>query len=261
MNHINAEKNWQISNEIDIEKPYLWDTRYKNEGHIWGDKLSPTAKRLIELVKPESKVFEVGYGYGRDLIPLSDIYQMHGIDKSNEGYKKTIRRLRAKAQSIKGVLKGDFNTATNLPRQTVDAVISHRTLHLLTEENDARSFPAQMPKILKPGGILCISARDKRDFNSKEMIEHGNGVVSYKKRPTHLIRAWDEAMFEEYFGEYCDIKSFEQSSEIESQKNPKPSYVTIMTAKLKNHPQPQHQPTHSRAPLGHSNDHPQPQKH
>ena len=47
----------------------LWDRRYQ-AGALWGELASSTAKLLLPKLEAESRVLDVGCGYGRDMVAI-----------------------------------------------------------------------------------------------------------------------------------------------------------------------------------------------
>ncbi len=215
---------------------YLWDRRYKEEGSIWGDKPSETALLLLENIGKECNLVDFGYGYGRDLESLARLgHKVTGYEMSGEGFYQTSQRvgdLVANGDVALGL--GHFYLAP-LEMEYYDAVYSHRTLHLL-DDNIIDSFILKSHEILKSNGIICISARNSRDFNSDQMNEIEPGVAEYKdiNRRGHRIRFWDNDYFIEKFSQYFNILKFVERNEIEAVSNSKQqAHFTIMLARKK----------------------------
>ena len=216
------------------QKPTKWDERYQKEGHPWGDNQSPAATLLMQHLKPPANIFEIGYGYGRDLLALARAgYHVSGIDESAIGKQEAQRQFRAENLKKPTLLKGDFTKAT-LPADTYDGLLSHRTLHLITDRSLVVAFAQGAARILKPGGLAVISARDPRDFNPQQMAWMGDGLAKYTLpgRAGHVISFWDEGRFRDVFGQHFADFEFVQASEIEAIANPgAQSNITIMLTK------------------------------
>lgn len=216
-----------------------WSQRYIKEGHIWGDAPSITAARLADKLGPASKVLEIGFGYGRDLtLMLEEGHRIYGIEKASFGLSEATRQLQPYLDRGRAhLMLGEFISA-EVPQESFDAVYSHRVLHLLGENGLTQAFANRVAGALKPGGLLAVSARDPRDFNPAQMDYLTENLAVYKDRPSHKISFWDKNRFNAIFGRKFEILGFEESSEIESAKNPVPSYITIMYARKKNEPTP-----------------------
>ena len=197
----------------------FWGDRYTQEGFIWGVDPSLTAEFLVKALPASAAVFEIGFGYGRDLMYLGKAgHQVHGIEKSPIALHKAQDHLTNHGIQAGHLMQGDF-TSASLPANTFDAAYSHRTLHLLQEEKDITRFVEQAAHIIKPGGLLFISARDNR------------GELPTRKG--HHVSFWDEERFEKTFGDQFEIIRFVQGNEIESASNPKQTYFTLMIARKK----------------------------
>ncbi len=204
-----------------------WSKIYNTDGHRWGDHPSTTAIYANDHLQKKAKIFEIGYGYGRDLVYLAQQgHSVSGIEKSSIGHQKTTEKLNNRRNSI---LYGDFTKAA-LNENKYDAVISHRVLN----SGDGKNIPdfvEQCSKILKPNGLLCISARDLRDFNDKTMVMHKNGIAEYKDRPGHIINFWDKDRFINAFNKHFSIEQFVETTELESNKSQENTYITRMVAR------------------------------
>lgn len=217
----------------------LWDKRYTEEGHIWGDEPSMTARIVADtLTTSNNNLVEVGFGYGRDVIELvQNGHHVTGIEESLTGFNEAGAQILARNKRSQAILLWGEFTRAGMPTNYYDAMLSHRMLHLLGDNGLVRAFANKAAKILKPDGLLCISARDKRDFDSEQMKERADGRYEYtiEGREGHIINLWDENLFREVFERYFHIERFYQGEEIESQKNAnKNSHFTIMVARKKN---------------------------
>ena len=218
---------------------FVWDTRYKTEGHIWGDEPSMTGKILTGLLPSRSHVMEFGYGYGRDMQEvLLHGHSVYGIEKSDAGHSEAQKILRSFVDTglAQLLLIGDF-TKASLPQDGFDAVYSHRVLHLLGKNGLVRAFNAHASRILKPGGLFVVSARNPEDFDPKQMVWREDGLAEYKpsfkSRKGQVIRFWDEKLFTETFQDNFDIEKFIKGTEKESESNPVDTHFTIMIARKK----------------------------
>ena len=219
---------------------YLWDRRYENEGLIWGDDESPTCRELSESLKPNSNVFEVGFGYGRDLTSLaSQGHSVTGIERSMVAFNMAANAIdEANLEKDTHLIKGHFEKAS-LPEEKFDALLSHRVLHLLGN-GQVKGFVNQASYILKPGGLLVASSRDMRDFNPDKMQWREDGQAEYTspERKGHIIDFWNEDKFRQVFEKKFDIEGFIESDEIESLGTDDRSKFTIMIARKKQPVQP-----------------------
>lgn len=217
----------------------FWSKRYVEEGHIWGDEPSMTAERLAERLNRAATVLDVGCGYGRDIVEfVQQGHTVHGIEKAVVGLSEASESIREYIDRGQAhLILGEFSRSA-LADDSFDAISSHRLLHLLGDNGHVRSFVNTAARVLKPGGLLYVSARDDRDFNPEQMIRRSDGQAEYKDRPGHLISFWNEARFRESFGRKFEILDFEKGTEIESKINPVDSHFTLMKARKRNEPQP-----------------------
>lgn len=195
----------------------FWSNRYKQEREIWLNEPSLTAKFLEQVIPLKAKIFEIGFGYGRDAFYLaSKGFDVQGIEQSIEGYRMAQEQVcSGKYSNPPSLLLGDFLKA-NLHHQAFDAVYSHRVAHLFTQEEQVEQYVRQVASIIKEGGYLLTSARDSRGQKPS--------------RPGHHVNFWNEQRFSDTFGKQFQIQSFLQGQEIESANNPVPTFFTLMIA-------------------------------
>lgn len=210
----------------------FWNGRYNALGPCWGDGGSPTLRVALRHFSRHGRALEIGFGYGRDVVPLAGYgLDVTGLDPSDAGLALAEQRLRAHRLSAH-LMTADFTEAV-LPAAAFDAVLSHRTLHLMTGPGAVERFAGRLAMVTRPGAIVCIGTRDLRDLDHGRMNSHPHGphVYEYADRPGHVISYWDEDRFRDTFAADFDIQSFEQATEPEASDNPVPCYLTIMVAR------------------------------
>lgn len=212
----------------------VWDRKFTQEGRVWGDQPSITAKTLKDVLVSRGHIYEVGFGYGRDLIYLARLgHTVSGIDHSSVGLVEAKKLLTEENIDISGLSQGDFTKASEkLTPEKYDALISHRVLHLLTLETDIEKFVENCAIVLKSGGILVISTRDQRDFKPAKMkwTNSERTVAYYKNNKDHIINFWDEARFRNMFSKYFDVLSLTENEEREFSDRSQRSQITTMVA-------------------------------
>jgi len=143
-----------------------WDSTYKADGLVWGDKpseLAVFAVRYLNEFSPPDKILEivdVGCGYGRDAAFLSASVSCHvlGIDNSREAIALAMKRLG-------GVVGGvrfqccDFRQMTD---SRFDVIFASNLYQLLASE-DRRAFRELVGRALKSGGMLFLSTLSTSD--------------------------------------------------------------------------------------------------
>lgn len=216
----------------------LWDRRYRKEGPLWTWEPSPTVQELTsQNIGSVAQVLEFGFGYGRDLLEIAtNGHVTYGVEQSTVGLGMALDKF--KEIGVKSTLVfGEIQRAP-LQDEYFDALHSHRVLHLLGDNGVVRAFANASARFLKKDGVLCVSARDKRDFDPEQMEERDDGTVAYKEhvpnRAGHIISMWDQARFEATFSRKFNIVSILEEEEMESVSNPdKTSKFTIMVARRK----------------------------
>ena len=177
----------------------IWDRRYQ-AGALWGEFSSATAKLLLSKLETESRVLDVGCGYGRDVITIGgEGHYVTGIDRSLTAINMARKRVLAAGLNMNKVELAKSDSASLSSDEGVfDALLSHRFLHLL-DEASAHSFSNAAAKLVRPGGCLAISARNQNDFCPNQMRFVSDGVAEYRDRPGHRVRFFDQARYRQLF--------------------------------------------------------------
>jgi SAM-dependent methyltransferase len=209
----------------------FWDRRYRAEGAIWGEGPSPTALLAVRHLRPGGHVLEVGFGYGRDLAFLAGRgARVSGVEAAPAGRELAEGRLSRGGLRAERLWTGRFEDS-DLPAASYDLVLCHRMAHLLLAPEAIARFARRVGEVLRPGGLLCLGARDARDRNPAEVFPVADGVYEYSCRPGHRIRYWDEATFREAFAPDFAILELTGAAEPETVARPVPCYLTLMAAR------------------------------
>lgn len=104
---------------------------------------------LKEFLPEKSSVLEIGSGPGKDIVLLSERYNVTGSDYSLE----FLDRLKVKFPNVEFL---HLNAAKLETDKKFDAVYSNKVLHHLTDEELSDSL-SQQHDILNEGGIVCHS--------------------------------------------------------------------------------------------------------
>ena len=114
------------------EQRKFWNERYTKERYIWNNFPSICLKNSLNIFKERNVkiVVDVGCGYGRDVIALlKNGFYAYGVDIAEEGIKL------AKQWALEDGLYSNFIISncleTPFPSSCSDAVIYHRSLHLM----------------------------------------------------------------------------------------------------------------------------------
>lgn len=207
----------------------LWSKRYLVGGHLWGDEASTCGKFLIGNLPPNSKVLDLGCGYGRDSKKLVEHgHNVLALDMSKIAVIDASEQLEEAIEAGQAsVMRANFMTAPIIQR-AFDAVLSHRVIHLEAPEN-VESLVTRMAKTLKSGGHIAISARSPEDFNPEQMVMTAPMTAEYKERPGHKIHFYDEERLRSVLSPKFTEFSFTRGEEIESVGNNKSDGSPVMT--------------------------------
>jgi hypothetical protein len=103
--------------------------------------------------------------------------------------------------------------------------------HLLEDEASVERFAQAVGRVLVPGGLAFIAARNAHGLDRARCIRHAGNVYELKARPGHRVRYWDRDAFTRVFGCALTLVDFEDFSEPESEANPEPCPVTLMVGR------------------------------
>jgi SAM-dependent methyltransferase len=216
---------------VSVEDGSFWDKRYNAEGPIWGWDPSPTALAITPFLTPRARVLDVGFGYGRDVAYyLREGRRASGIDMSTAGRRLALELLNAQGLRPEHLWTERFEEAA-LPPHYFDAVCCHRVVHLMLDQEAINQFAARVAEVLRPGGLLCVTARNSRDCDPAAMLDLGGNVYEYRHRPGHRIRYWDGPTFTAAFGSAFTFLDLSEEVELESRHKPVPCHLTVLVGK------------------------------
>ncbi len=216
----------------------LWERRFASEGNMWGETPSKTAVILNDWLEPRSLVAEFACGYGRDMIYLAgEGHRIMGYEAAASGREAARKHLTANGVIAGAEIRDESYFYPDLEEASVDAVLSHRALHLLNE-GEVDWFAEASRYILKPGGLLCVSARDRRDFDPLQMtaLDGGRGAAEYRRddRQGHRIRFWSADLFHATLGDRFHLLRAYMGQEIEAVSNPAArAHFTVFLAQVR----------------------------
>jgi adenylylsulfate kinase-like enzyme/ubiquinone/menaquinone biosynthesis C-methylase UbiE len=177
--------NWLINE--DFGRREHWKSYYSQTNAP--TEPSGYAKFVIDSNILKSPLLEIGCGNGRDAkYFLEHSYSYTGIDASNEAIslcKSTINDNNAI------FISGNAATALLNLSQVYNSVYMRFCLHAMTDNEERLLFEA-LPKVLLPGGSLCIECRSINDINAKQ----GEYISHAERRKGHYRRFIDPYMLE-----------------------------------------------------------------
>lgn len=193
--------------------PGYWNEVYWNEGHIWGEQESHTAERLNDHLNPGSRVFDIGYGYGRDILFLvQQGHRVNGVELSAIALQQAYSALEKYAASDNAhVMLGQF-AALELIDEYYDAALSHCTFEFLNSPGQDRAYAQKAAHLLRANGTLFVTVcSDPSCYKRGDLKSH-----------------WDKERFEQVFGAQFNIHGFEESQETEILDSRTVTFPTLM---------------------------------
>ncbi len=164
---------------------------------------SEEAEVLLKYLDPVSRILQLNFGYGNDLkYFLRQGHTIAGIETSIDRFSEVAKELGSYIEAGHATLAvGQYNRI-GFSNHSMDGVLYKNSSGLLLDRSLGRAFASYAARVLKPSGhlVICLS-----DLNRDRDI----------------------------FANHFDTIDLKKSQKIESQKNPVPSYFTIMVAKRK----------------------------
>lgn len=200
-----------------IEIQNFWNSRYANEGYIWGKNPSKCYQITKDHLEKNSvkKILDLGCGYGRDVIHLfKSGFDVSGIDVAENGI--LLAQKWAEEENIQPYFKKMDATNLEFPDNHFDAIISNRFLHLLLHLENKEKSIREIHRILKNDGLLSIAVRGFNDPSLENGKETGGGGVELAFRPGHKIKFLTPVELYTLFENKFEIDSIKEISEAES---------------------------------------------
>ena len=160
----------------------FWEERYRDEGKIWGDTPSRTARYAVELFNKNGvhSVLVPGSGYGRNARAFARAgFNVSGIEIS----KTAVSLARQESPDIR-YYEG---SVLDMPFEAVvyDAIYCFNVLHLFRKD-DRAAFLQRCREQVKAGGLLFFVVFSEREpsFGTGRMVEE-NTFESKPGREVH----------------------------------------------------------------------------
>jgi ubiquinone/menaquinone biosynthesis C-methylase UbiE len=162
-------------------------------------------KKIKRLIKPNSRILEIGFGTGDILSELCNSYECYGADISPQN----IKQIEDKLKKVKFSLldeKGDFPFIDDY----LDAFIASEVLEHMTS-NQLDKCLSEILRVLKPGGSAVITFPAEEDLKNEEcycprceLVFHrfGHKQSWSKDRIRNFFSAFDDIEIIEYFHKY-----------------------------------------------------------
>jgi cyclopropane fatty-acyl-phospholipid synthase-like methyltransferase len=144
-----------------------WNTRYRDNQRVWGDRPSALAAFACHYLKSDKspgkavEILDIGCGYGRDAVYLarSISCRIFGIDNSSEAIDMAQKAVKDDMQSLLRFECCDFR---KIAKGKFEIIFASNFYHLLKKE-ERRSFRETIKKRLKSGGMVFLSTLSPKD--------------------------------------------------------------------------------------------------
>ena len=165
------------------------------------------AEAFSRFVKRESRILDVGCGYGRTLDELyhNGYRNLIGIDFSSGMIK------RGKQQFPYLDLRVKENDTIALPDGSVDAVILFAVLTCIQTNEEQEQLLREIKRVLKPQGILYVNDfllnTDERNLSRYEKFKEVYGTYGVFELPEGAVcRHHDEAWIKQLLGDFSELE-------------------------------------------------------
>ncbi len=179
-----------------------WD----NQVEYW-DRVGPTKqfahpvnlKRLSGLLTPESRIVDVGCGYGRTLLALHDhgYRNLVGVDPAPAMIALARRRVPAAAFEVMD------SPGLPFPSESVDAILLFTVLTCIPSDDGQRAIIGEASRVLRSGGLLYVSdlwlQEDQRNRERYDRYRAKHGTYGVFELPEGVVlrhhdRTWIEEL-------------------------------------------------------------------
>lgn len=165
------------------------------------------AEAFSRFVKRESRILDVGCGYGRTLDELyhNGYRNLIGIDFSSGMIE------RGKQQFPYLDLRVKENDTIALPDGSVDAVILFAVLTCIQTNGEQEQLLREIKRVLKPQGILYVNDfllnTDERNLSRYEKFKEVYGTYGVFELPEGAVcRHHDEAWIKQLLGDFSELE-------------------------------------------------------
>jgi len=186
-----------------------WNELHK-KGNIdhYSDKPTDFAEEVIKIIKPSSKILELGCGVGNDSIAFAHAgHLVVATDFSQVAITKNAERFKDTAHLTFKVV--DMSNPLDFSSDHFDVVYARLSLHYFTNDVTRRIFN-DIYKLLKPNGFLCFVCKSTND------PLYGKGVEVEKdmyENNGHLRHFFSEDYAKSLLGKNFEIEKIESGNE------------------------------------------------
>lgn len=191
-----------------------WNQRYRDEGLIWDKIPSDCAQRSIGLFRKHNvlRILDIPCGYGRDSIFLhKQGFSVSATDFSKHALEMFKECMREDGCSID--IHHKPAEELHFDDGSFDAILSNRFINLLYHDEQREKVVNEMHRVLKDGGLLCLSTRCSGDPEEKNAINKEGKTSEIPDRPGHKVRFDSEEEIERLLSDKFEIIELEQTSE------------------------------------------------
>ena len=163
-------------------------------------------------VKPNSKIVELGCGGGAFTIPLASKlkgYQIIAIDKDGKALEELKSNVKRFALNNVIVVESNARKLNKIEDNSVDFVLSHWLLGVITKHEDIRQIIKESYRILKKGGIAAHSESYPIPTNKAQWLYMKTDMLAFHTRwwdPNKIKKIMRKVRFRKISTELIDFK-------------------------------------------------------
>lgn len=144
------------------DQKQLWNNSHQN-GELDHYSTNPTdfAREVGKVIKPHSKILELGCGVGNDSIYFATSgHQIIATDFSDIAIEKNKKRFGSNSNLAFQIL--DMNQTFSFGDKEFDVVYARLSLHYFTDDRTGKII-GEIYRVLKPNGYLCFICKSVND--------------------------------------------------------------------------------------------------
>lgn len=209
---MNSEDKFKRYWEIQAIEGKKWqESRYQNNGLVWGKEGGPTVEYATQYFKQQNvkRILVIGCGYGRECIYFADHdFHVVGIDMSAEGIRLAHEWL---TQEYRDNVRFLIGNALDLEfsNDSFDAIFSHKVFHQFNQQ-DRSMMLNEMHRVLSPHGVFVLSDLSVSDPEFGIGVEVEKHTFEREKRAYRPIHFMDANSLQEFSAfELVDVREID----------------------------------------------------
>jgi len=181
----------QMDERLFLKQKGHWEEKLTNIPDMFGPDPSRTAIRAINIFRREGlkNIVELGCGQGRDTLFFArNGFKVQSLDYSEGGVR--IVSERARALGLAGrihVIQHDLRKPLPFNENSFDACYAHMVYCMAFTTLELEFISAEVQRVLKPGGFIVYTVRNKEDPHYGKGIYRGGDIYEMNGFVVHYF--------------------------------------------------------------------------